>query len=161
LSLAVHKDIQGSSKDKNRIIKAATYEALCNINGIPLRGMVDFHQKMARGGSGMCIVAYGAISPGGRSFPAQLICCEESISMMQEVTSAIHIEGSLACIQLTHAGYFSDRDLAVGANHEQMSAQSIFNPSKFNICRAMTENDCVMVTNYFMAIYYHNIYLPN
>lgn len=55
---------------RNRVIKAATYEALCDINGVPLQGMVDFHRKMSAGGVGMSIVAYGAVSAGGRSFPA-------------------------------------------------------------------------------------------
>lgn len=134
---------------RNRVIKAATYEALCDRNGVPLKGMVDFHRKMAHGGSSMCVVAYGAISPGGRSFAAQLICCNDSIPMMQEVTGAIHSEGSLACIQLTHAGYFADRELSAG-EHEQISAQSIFNPSKFNFCRAMNECDRDMVAECFV-----------
>lgn len=43
---------------KNRIIKAATYEALCDINGVPLPGLADFHVKMVDGGCGMTIVAY-------------------------------------------------------------------------------------------------------
>jgi hypothetical protein len=43
---------------KNRIIKAATYEALCDDNGVPLPALADFHTKMADGGCGMTIVAY-------------------------------------------------------------------------------------------------------
>ena len=43
---------------KNRIIKAATYEALCDDNGVPLPALADFHAKMADGGCGMTIVAY-------------------------------------------------------------------------------------------------------
>ena len=42
----------------NRIIKAATYEALCDKRGVPLPGLTDFHIKMANGGCGMSIVAY-------------------------------------------------------------------------------------------------------
>jgi 2,4-dienoyl-CoA reductase-like NADH-dependent reductase (Old Yellow Enzyme family) len=135
----------------NRIIKAATYEALCDLEGIPLKGLVDFHQKMARGGSGMSIVAYGAISAPGRSFPAQLICREKSIPMMTSVTNAIHSEGRLACIQLTHAGYFSDPALSeLPLIHEQMSAQSIFNPAKFCFCREMSGEDRQQVCNDFV-----------
>lgn len=49
--------------------------------------------------------------------------------------------------QLTHAGYFADRSLASSTTsslsqpHEQMSAQSIFNPAAFRFCRAMTCDD--------------------
>lgn len=55
---------------RNRVIKAATYEALCDINGVPLQGMVDFHRRMSAGGVGMSVVAYGAVSAGERSFSA-------------------------------------------------------------------------------------------
>jgi 2,4-dienoyl-CoA reductase-like NADH-dependent reductase (Old Yellow Enzyme family) len=137
---------------RNRIIKAATYEALCDINGVPVDGMAQFQSKMARGGSAMCIVAYGAVSANARSFNAQLICREESVVAMRGVTSAIHAGGSLACVQITHAGYFSDRDLAKDpSKHEQMSAQSIFNPAKFNFCRQMTADDMAKVADDFSA----------
>jgi len=132
---------------KNRIIKAATYEALCDNSGIPLPGLADFHVKMADGGCGMTIVAYAAVSIAGRSFPAQLVCRRESLNMLKKVTTGIHNHGSLACIQLTHAGYFADRSLAPAPllssspRHEQMSAQSIFNPAAFRFCRVMTADD--------------------
>jgi 2,4-dienoyl-CoA reductase-like NADH-dependent reductase (Old Yellow Enzyme family) len=130
---------------KNCVIKAATYEALCDKNGVPLPELAQFHSKMAAGGCGMSIVAYGAISADGRSFPAQLICREQSIPMLKQVTSALHEHGCQACIQLTHAGYFSDRSLSeskvLSSYHEQMSAQSIFNPASFSFCRAMSDSD--------------------
>ena len=44
---------------KNRIIKAATYEALCDKNGVPLPELSKFHERMVQGGCGMSIVAYG------------------------------------------------------------------------------------------------------
>lgn len=144
-----HIEIRGK-EFRNRIIKAATYEALCDNNGIPLDGLAQFHSKMARGGSSMCIVAYGAVSANGRSFNAQLICRDNSIDAMRIVTSAIHAEGSLACIQITHAGYFSDRDLSENTtSHEQMSAQRIFNPAKFNFCRKMNDADRAKVADDF------------
>jgi 2,4-dienoyl-CoA reductase-like NADH-dependent reductase (Old Yellow Enzyme family) len=128
---------------KNRIIKAATYEALCGRDGVPLPALTSFHLKMAAGGCGMSIVAYGAVSAEGRSFPAQLICREQSIPQLQELTSALHQIDCLACIQLTHAGYFADRTLSENGSefHEQMSAQAIFNPASFTSCRAMTSGD--------------------
>mgnify|MGYP005996359661 CR=1 FL=1 len=118
-----------------------------------------------------------AVCMAGRSFPAQLVCRSESLSMLQTVTAAIHEHGSLACvqvnvkpvvcgscptfslfnaighfvIQLTHAGYFSDRSLAsTPASHEQMSAQSIFNPAAFRYCRAMSVKDHDNVLNNFV-----------
>ena len=137
---------------RNRVIKAATYEALCDNAGIPLDGLADFHAKMAQGGSSMCIVAYGSVSPGGRSFPTQLVCREEALAGMTRITDAIHAYGSVACLQLTHAGYFSDRSLSEDkSRHGQMSAQTIFNPAAFNFCRKMTSQDMAEVTASFVA----------
>jgi 2,4-dienoyl-CoA reductase-like NADH-dependent reductase (Old Yellow Enzyme family) len=109
---------------------------------------------MAAGGCGMSIVAYGAISAEGRSFPAQLICREQSIPMLKDVTSSLHEHNCQACIQLTHAGYFADRSLSSGESssyHEQMSAQSIFNPASFSFCRAMSVADKEKVCDDFVT----------
>ena len=61
---------------------------------------------------------------------------------MKLLVDAIHNESCLAGIQLTHAGFFSDRSLAPsGTPHEQMSAHVLFNPAAFNWCRRMTDTD--------------------
>ena len=49
---------------------------------------------------------------------------------------------------MTHAGYFADRALAA-ESHEQMSAQSIFNPASFSFCRKMTDVDQYKVIENF------------
>jgi hypothetical protein len=54
---------------KNRIIKAAVYEALCDNNGVPLPELAEFHVKMTEGGCGMSIVAYA-----GTSLNCSFIC---------------------------------------------------------------------------------------
>lgn len=38
----------------NRLIKAGTYEAGCDINGVPEISLLEFHEKMAAGGVGEC-----------------------------------------------------------------------------------------------------------
>jgi hypothetical protein len=59
-------------------------------------------------------------------------------------------------MQLTHAGHFSDRDLAKDpSKHEQMSAQSIFNPVKFNSvdkCQQMIWQRWLMILQLLQAL---------
>jgi hypothetical protein len=59
----------------------------------------------------MCIVAYGAVSANARSFNAQLVCREERELQVLYMRGEVWLDPS---------------------KHEQMSAQSIFNPVKFN-----------------------------
>ncbi len=90
----------------NRLIKAATYEGMTP-SGICSRQLIDFHCKMVRGGVGLTTVAYAAVSPDGRTHEDQLLVDAENESNFKDLTSAIHREGGLVSIQLTHCGFFT------------------------------------------------------
>lgn len=100
----------------------------------------------------MTIVAYAAVSPGGRSFNAQLVCQERSASKLRRLCADVHEAGGLAGIQLTHAGLFADRMLSEDdVAHEQMSAQVQFNVAGLNFCRPMTDADRQHVVDSFVS----------
>ena len=51
---------------RNRIIKAATFEA-STPNALVTNDLITYHRLPAAGGVGMTTVAYLAVSPGGRT----------------------------------------------------------------------------------------------
>lgn len=60
----------------------------------------------AVGGAGLIIMEATAVSPEGRISPADLgLWKDEQIAPLGRITDFIHQQGSVACIQLAHAGY--------------------------------------------------------
>jgi 2,4-dienoyl-CoA reductase-like NADH-dependent reductase (Old Yellow Enzyme family) len=92
---------------RNRIIKAATFEARTR-RGAVTPELIDFHAAVARGGAAMTTVAYCAVSPDGRVFRDCLVLDKDSVPGLRRLTDAVHAEGALASAQLGHAGLVAD-----------------------------------------------------
>lgn len=91
---------------KNRFIKTATYEGMCD-NGIPTQQLINFHERTVKGGVAMTTVAYGAVNPDGRTHGHQMYLHDGIANQLISLTDAIHKSGGKASIQLTHCGFFS------------------------------------------------------
>jgi 2,4-dienoyl-CoA reductase-like NADH-dependent reductase (Old Yellow Enzyme family) len=91
---------------RNRFIKSGANEGMTP-GALPTRALVKCHRELAAGGVGLCTVAYGAVSPEGLTFHHQLCMGPESTPHLKVVTDAIHSEGAAACMQLVHAGAFT------------------------------------------------------
>ena len=91
---------------KNRFIKTAAYEGMCD-RGMPTRRLVDHHVRIAQGGVGLTTVSYGAVNADGRTHGEQMYMHEGVLPRLTELTSEVHRAGGAASIQLTHCGYFT------------------------------------------------------
>jgi 2,4-dienoyl-CoA reductase-like NADH-dependent reductase (Old Yellow Enzyme family) len=91
---------------RNRVIKTATYEGMCP-GGLPSEALATFHGRIAAGGTAMCTVAYCAVSPDGRTFGDQMYAREEIVPGLRRVADAVHDQGAVAALQLSHCGHFS------------------------------------------------------
>ena len=88
---------------RNRIIKAATFEA-CTPNALVTDDLIKYHQLPAAGGVGMTTVAYCAVTPGGRTDGWQLWMRPEALPGLRRLTDAVHAEGAAISAQIGHAG---------------------------------------------------------
>lgn len=91
---------------KNRFIKTAAYEGMCE-KGRPTQRLTDHHARIARGGVALTTVSYGAVNAHGRTHGEQMYMHEGVLPGLSELTEAVHREGGKASIQLTHCGYFT------------------------------------------------------
>jgi 2,4-dienoyl-CoA reductase-like NADH-dependent reductase (Old Yellow Enzyme family) len=91
---------------RNRFIRAGANEGMTPA-GVPTRGLVENHRAMARGGVGMTTMAYGAVSEAGRTFKHQCVINRDALPHLRVLTDAVHAEGAAACLQITHAGAFT------------------------------------------------------
>jgi 2,4-dienoyl-CoA reductase-like NADH-dependent reductase (Old Yellow Enzyme family) len=88
---------------RNRIIKAATFEASTPA-ALVTDDLITYHRLPAAGGIGMTTVAYCAVSPGGRTDGWQLWMRPEAVPGLRRLTDAIHEEGAAISAQIGHAG---------------------------------------------------------
>lgn len=91
---------------RNRFIKAGANEGMTPA-GMPTKALVKHHRDVAAGGVGMTTVAYGAVSPEGRTFGHQIHLHDEVVPHLRVLTEAVHREGAAACLQITHGGSFT------------------------------------------------------
>jgi hypothetical protein len=134
---------------RNRVVKAATFEAGCDRRGVPLPCLIEHHREVAAGGTALTVVAYGAVSNDGRSFASQLLLCDEARPGLRALTAAVHAEGGAAAVQLTHAGSFSKPSLGTAAAGRPLAPSRIFNPAGFCFARAMQRADMERVASDF------------
>ncbi len=96
----------GSLEVQNRIIRSATLEGVCDINGVPTEAYINLYRDLAKGEVGTIITGSTAISPEGDSiYPCSAsIDNDATIPHFAKVTQSVHKEKSRIIMQLSHAG---------------------------------------------------------
>lgn len=91
---------------KNRIIRSATYEGMCDENGFPTETYKDLYTKLAENNVGVIITGFAYISRDGRSMQTKQagIDSEEKIPFYKKVTDEVHKYDCKIFIQIAHAG---------------------------------------------------------
>jgi 2,4-dienoyl-CoA reductase-like NADH-dependent reductase (Old Yellow Enzyme family) len=113
---------------RNRVVKAATFEAGCSAAGAPQASLIAHHREVAAGGTALTVVAYAAVSPDGKSFGTQLQMAEPARAGLTALSAAVHAEGGAAAVQLTHAGSFAKPELG-GCAGAPLGPSRILNPA--------------------------------
>jgi 2,4-dienoyl-CoA reductase-like NADH-dependent reductase (Old Yellow Enzyme family) len=128
----------GGLRLRNRFFRSAAFEGMCP-QGEPTDALVDYHRRLAAGGVGMTTVAYAAVSELGRSYPHQLALeAPGTPAGLRRLTDAVHAEGAAASLQLAHAGYAGDPQVAGGRT---IGPSRVLNRYKFAYPRPMTDED--------------------
>ncbi len=94
---------------KNRLVRSATWEGMCEEDGRPTERLVQFYKKLARGGVALIITGYTFVRPEGKQLPGKMgIHTDDFAPEMKQITKAVHEEGGRICVQLVHAGGQTD-----------------------------------------------------
>jgi 2,4-dienoyl-CoA reductase-like NADH-dependent reductase (Old Yellow Enzyme family) len=122
---------------RNRIIKAATFEA-STPDALVTDDLIEYHRLPAAGGVGMTTVAYCAVSPGGRTEGRQIWMRPEAVKGLRKLTDAIHAEGAAISAQIGHAGPVAD---ARSNKAKALAPVRFFNPIAMRFAKAATRAD--------------------
>ncbi|WP_299560854.1 NADH:flavin oxidoreductase [uncultured Mycolicibacterium sp.] len=122
---------------RNRIIKAATFEARTP-DALVTDELIHYHRLPAAGGVGMTTVAYCAVSPGGRTDGWQLWMRPEAVPGLRRLTEAVHAEGAAISAQIGHAGPVAN---ARTNKAPALAPVRFFNPLSMRFARKATADD--------------------
>src|ERR1700731_4956367 len=122
---------------RNRIIKAATFEARTS-GALVTDDLIEYHRLPAAGGVGMTTVAYCAVSPGGRTEGNGLWMRPEAVPGLRRRTDAIHAEGGGGSAQIGHAGPVAN---ARTNKATALAPVRFFNPIGMRFARKATRED--------------------
>ncbi|MGB3483712.1 MAG: NADH:flavin oxidoreductase [Mycobacterium sp.] len=126
---------------RNRIIKAATFEA-ATPHALVTDDLINYHRKPAAGGIGMTTVAYCAVSPGGRTDGWQIWMRPEAVPGLRRLTDAIHAEGAAISAQIGHAGPVAN---ARTNKATALAPVRFFNPLSMRFAKKATRDDITEV----------------
>ena len=127
---------------RNRIIKAATFEA-STPDALVTDDLITYHRLPAAGGVGMTTVAYCAVSPGGRTDGWQLWMRPEAVPGLRRLTDAIHAEGAAISAQIGHAGPVANSRTNKATAYAPVR---FFNPLSMRFARKASRDDIADIT---------------
>ena len=122
---------------RNRIIKAATFEARTP-GALVSDDLIAFHRAIAAGGVGMTTMAYCAVSQGGRTDDSALWMRPEALPGLRRLTDAVHAEGAAISAQIGHAGPVAN---AKSNRAPALAPVRFFNPLSMRFARHATPAD--------------------
>ena len=96
----------GSTDLKNRVIRSATYEGMCDDLGFPTTKYYEMYETLARNEIGGIITGFAYISDEGKAMqPGQAgIDNERKIPYYQKLTDIVHKYHSSIFMQIAHTG---------------------------------------------------------
>lgn len=130
----------GRMEIKNRLMRSATCEWMCDADGRAGQNLVDLYTTLAKGGVGLIVTGHGYVSRTGRASPGQIGIYEDSlVEALKPVVETIHREGARVVMQINHAGARARPELNDGVHPKAVSA--IYVPDLDLTPAEMTEQD--------------------
>lgn len=110
-------------KMRNRVVRSATWEGMCEPDGRPTQKLINTYENLARGGVGLIISGYTFVRPDGKGLPGKMgIHTDDFESDFKKLTGAVHAAGGKIAIQLVHAG---GQTTAQNAGRQPLAPSSI------------------------------------
>jgi 2,4-dienoyl-CoA reductase-like NADH-dependent reductase (Old Yellow Enzyme family) len=95
----------GSMTLKNRMVRSATWEGMCDPEGRPTKKLTQYYDNLAKGGIGLIISGYTYVSLEGKQSPGKMgLYSDDFKSEFKEMTRVVHDAGCKIAMQLVHAG---------------------------------------------------------
>ncbi len=99
----------GPMKLKNRMIRSATWEGMCEPDGRPTKKLTNYYAELVKGGIGLIISGYTYVRPDGKQLTGKMGIYSDAFRQeFKTITRTVHDLGGKIAIQLVHAGGQAD-----------------------------------------------------
>jgi len=137
----------GSLHLKNPFIAAPVKTAYADTNSLVNQRHINYYTNLAKGGVALIIIEPTAVLKSGREHPKQLcIDSDYCIDELSKITKAIHDNGSLACINLNHAGRAANPKASDGV---VLAPSAIMCPSTMQTPKELTKEQIKEIVEAF------------
>jgi len=110
---------------RNRMMRSATWEGMCEKDGRPTGRLIKCYRDLAKGNIGLIITGYAFVRLDGKHNPGQMgIHTDDFAEDYEEMTRAVHEAGGKIAVQLVHAG---------GQTSSEISGRQPFAPSAVKV----------------------------
>lgn len=90
---------------RNRFVRSATWEGMCNEQGRPGPKLAECYRQLAKGRVGLIITGYAFVRMDGKQTRGSLGAQTDDFAPeLRELSRAVHDEGGKLCMQLVHTG---------------------------------------------------------
>jgi 2,4-dienoyl-CoA reductase-like NADH-dependent reductase (Old Yellow Enzyme family) len=98
---------------RNRMVRSATWEGMCEQDGRPTERLINCYRDLAKGGIGLIITGYAFVRLDGKHNSGQMgIHTDDFADDYKKMTDAVHEAGCKVAVQLVHAGGQADTEIA-------------------------------------------------
>jgi len=113
---------------KNRVIRSATFEGMCDLNGFPTEEYSNLYERLARNDVGAIITGFAYVSRCGRAMhPGQAgIDDDAKISAYKRITEAVHQYECKIIMQIAHSGRQTTSEAVKGDVRGVSNKKSIY-----------------------------------
>ncbi|TYO95032.1 2,4-dienoyl-CoA reductase-like NADH-dependent reductase (Old Yellow Enzyme family) [Geothermobacter ehrlichii] len=134
---------------KNRIVRSATWEGMCDEEGRPSERLIDLYRALCQGGVGLIVTGYTYVRSDGRQLPGKMgIDSDDQIPALRNLTQAVHDAGGRIFCQLVHAGGQASAK-AIGGR--PLAPSEVKDATSPDLPRAMDQQDIREIVAAFAA----------
>ncbi|GAB4370864.1 MAG: NADH:flavin oxidoreductase [Deltaproteobacteria bacterium] len=110
MSILFEPAVLGGISLRNRIVRSATWEGMCDPEGAPTERLIALYEALAEGGVGLILSGYAFVLPEGRQTPGMMGMHDDAlVPPLRELTRRVHAKGGTIAAQLVHAGGQANR----------------------------------------------------
>lgn len=136
---------------RNRFVRSATQDWLCDENGVTSEKQLELYKDLAAGGVGLIITGHAYVShPLGRAALRQNgICDEKQVEGYKRLVETVHQQGAKIFLQLNHAGRQTLPELIEG--NMPVAPSDRFDEKGNQLARALTLDEIERLKEAFEA----------
>ena len=92
-------------KIRNRLVRSATWEGMCEPDGRPTQKLCSLYRELTEGGIGLLVSGYAFVRPEGKQLPGKMgLHTDAFAGDYEKLVKTVHDSGGIIAAQIVHAG---------------------------------------------------------